>query len=230
MNKTFRQSLQRNNIPDARNAEELNTLIMDLKTPEELYNYMKDNIRYGFYSNVSHNIYIRSELNNDFLYEYMLFYNYCLQKPEEMIKTKVGICFDQVEFERKWFVNHGYKVYTFFCNFHNHAFLVYENNGKYYYFERTVKKLNGIHEANSLEDILDEYKKQQLSDCSFENFKIYEYMSVPFGANLYEIISSVSNRDIDKIEDIIKWGRTNFDILKKQSIQLEGAEIWEQTI
>ena len=127
-------------------------------------------------------------------------------------------------------MNHGYKVYTFFCNFHNHAFLVYENNGKYYYFERTVKKLNGILEANSLKDILDEYKKLQLSDCSFENFKIYEYMSVPFGANLYEIISSVSNRDIDKIEDIIKWGRTNFDILKKQSIQLEGAEIWEQTI
>lgn len=222
--------MQRNNIPDARNAEELNTLIMDLKTPEELYNYMKDNIRYGFYSNVSQEIYIRSELNNDFLYEYMLFYNYCLQTPEKVLKTKVGVCFQQVEFERKWFVSHGYKVYTFFCNFHNHAFLVYEYNGKYYYFERTVKKLNGILEANSLKDILDEYKKLQLSDCSFENFKIYEYMSVPFGANLYEIISSVSNRDMDKIEDIIKWGRTNFDILKKQSIQPKRAEILEQTI
>lgn len=93
MNKTFRQSLQRNNIPDARNTEELNTLIMDLKTPEELYNYMKDNIRYGFYSNVSQEIYIRSELNNDFLYEYMLFYNYCLQTPEKVLKTKVGVCF-----------------------------------------------------------------------------------------------------------------------------------------
>lgn len=55
-------------------------------------------------------------------------------------------------------------------------------------------------------------------------------MSVPFGANLYEIISSVSNRDMDKIEDIIKWGRTNFDILKKQSIQPKRAEILEQTI
>ena len=77
---------------------------------------------------------------------------------------------------------------------------------------------------------LDEYKKLQLSDCSFENFKIYEYMSVPFGANLYEIISSVSNRDMDKIEDILKWGRTNFDILKKQSIQPKRAKILEQTI
>lgn len=230
MNKTFQQSLQRNNISDAHNAEKLNTLFMELKTPEELYNYMKGNIRYGFYSDLSQGIYIRSKLNNDFLYEYMIFYNYCLQKPEQMIKTKVGICFDQVEFERKWFVNYGYKVHTFFCNFHNHAFLVYEYNGKYYYFERTLKKLNGIHEANSLKDILDEYKKQQLSDCSFENFKLYEYMSVPFGANFYEIISRVSNREIDKIEDIIKWGRTNFDLLKKQSIQPVRAEIEEHTI
>lgn len=102
------------------------------------------------------------EMKNDELYEKIIFKYYYLQTPQELLKNGAGICFDQVELEKYWFKNHGYKTYSYFCDFHNHSFLIYEDNKKFYLFERTYKELNGIHKENSLEEVLKYYTKMQL--------------------------------------------------------------------
>lgn len=61
---------------------------------------MKTNIKYGFISSLDKKQYIRRELNNDKLYEDTLFKAYYLQSPKELLNSKCGLCFDQVEFER----------------------------------------------------------------------------------------------------------------------------------
>lgn len=155
---------------------------MDSKTPLELYNYMIENITYGFISKDKKR-YVRKELNNDELYETTLFNNYYLQTPEELEVSKCGICYDQVEFMRKWFINHGYEVFTFYINYHNHAFLMYKDNSSYNIIECTVKKIRGIYTYNSFNEALLDYKNKQIDDNGSEELKYYKYDKVSFGCD-----------------------------------------------
>lgn len=160
----------------------------DIKTSKELYEFMKNNIKYGFISSYDNRKYIRKEINNDTLYENMLFNTYFLQSPNELLKSKCGLCYDQTELERFWLQKNGYDVYTFFSEFHNHVFLIYKDNNKYYLFERTMPKYNGIYEATSLGDCLEIYKQIQFKvvECNMQQIIIYPYDNVPYGLNFYQ--------------------------------------------
>lgn len=84
--------------------------------------------------------------------------NYKLQSPNQLLKSKVGICFDQVELER-YFLNNYYRLKTFFIigqkdnNYHTHTFLVYEKNNFLYWFEHSWKKYQGIHKYGNYNDL-----------------------------------------------------------------------------
>ena len=164
---------------------------MIINTPEDLYKFMAKNIKYGFYSSLDHNTHTRQELGDE-LYERLLFYSYYLQKPEELLTNKFGICYDQVELERKWFLEHNYLVKTYYTPYHNHTFLVFSDGKKYSIFERSIKKFNGIHTRNSLEEVLAYYSKLQLKN---DKLQLYEYDNVPFGCNFFEFLDYVSNKD-----------------------------------
>lgn len=164
-------------------------IVMDYKeirNPYELYEYMKNNIEYGFYSSLDEKIHKRNETDN-YSYENLLFNYYYLQKPEELLITKTGICYDQVEFERKWFLDHGYEVHTFFTPYHNHCFLIFKDRDYYYLFETCIKDINGIYIGETIEELLDYYKILQ------NNFDIefYEYNNVIFGCNFIKFISHI---------------------------------------
>lgn len=158
----------------------------EIRNPYELYEYMKNNIEYGFYSSLDKKIHKRTETDN-YNYENLLFNYYYLQKPEELFKTKAGICYDQVEFERKWFLDNGYEVHTFFTPYHNHCFLVFKDRDYYYLFETCIKDINGIYIGETIEELLDYYKILQ------NNFDIefYEYNNVTFGCNFINFISHI---------------------------------------
>lgn len=172
----------------------------DVKNPYELHNYMKANIKYGFYSTFDMKVHRRLEMD-DYSYENLLFSYYYLQKPEELLITKTGICYDQVEFERKWFLDHNYEVHTFYTPYHNHCFLIFKDRDYYYLFETCIKDINGIYIGETLEELLDYYRILQ------NNFdmKFYEYSNVNYGCNFYDFISNIipSKDFISKLKQTI---------------------------
>lgn len=144
----------------------------DIKNPEELLEFMSENITYG-YVDEDGNKYDDSDVDN--------WYKKCyVQTGEDVLKTLVGTCWDQVELERLWFKNHNYKIKTIFIRFEldkdndlpTHTFLIYEGNNKYYYFENAFYEERGILVFNSIKDIIEHVKNIQF------NYS-YKYYNAP---------------------------------------------------
>lgn len=166
-------------------------MLKDIDNVEKLYDYIRKNIKYGFKAK-DFNIYCRYEMNNDMLYEYLLFNNYCLQKPSELIKSKYGICYDQVELMRYWMIKHNYEVFTFYTPYHNHAFLIYKENNNYNIIETSIKEYNGIHKFNSLEEALENYKNFQLKNTKIKDIKFYKYDKAKYGCDICTFIYNIT--------------------------------------
>ena len=77
--------------------------------------------------------------------------DYILQSPNDLIDSKLGVCWDQVELERYYFESFNNSVKTFFIVHYDndkcptHTFLIYEKNGKYCWFEHSWERYRGIH-------------------------------------------------------------------------------------
>ena len=73
--------------------------------------------------------------------------NYRLQTPEELRKSKLGVCWDQVELERFYFKEKNIDVKSYFIVYYDnkrfpcHTFISFEYNNKYYWFEHAWEKL-----------------------------------------------------------------------------------------
>ena len=163
-----------------------------IDNPHELYKFMQIYIKYGFMCELDKKIYTRKNTPNSKIYEDLLFNHYYLQKPEEILQSGYGICFDQVELERLWFIKHNYKTFTYYMPFHNHTFLIFNINSHYGIFERTLKRINGIYYCDSLNDALNYYQKLQLEDKDLD-WELYKYENIPFSINFNEFISTVKN-------------------------------------
>ncbi|MCM1532565.1 MAG: GNAT family N-acetyltransferase [Ruminococcus flavefaciens] len=85
-----------------------------------------------------------------------------VQSPEEIAKSKVGVCWDYVSYEAQYFKEHfpNVPVKTYYMQFFNgadcpsHTILTFEWSGKHYYFECSFRKFAGLYEAKSEEDII----------------------------------------------------------------------------
>jgi len=162
--------------------------IYDIESPEELLDYMNKNIKYGFVGKNG------KQYTDMFSEEWNDWYSQCIvQTGEEVLKSNIGTCWDQVELERLWFEKHKYTFYTFFMwfeisresNYPTHTFLIFENNNKYYWFEHAFESQKGLHEFNSLNEAIEyvkskqiEYTKMNYKDASDEDMKcltVYEY-------------------------------------------------------
>lgn len=166
-------------------------MLNKIKNPDELYLYIRDNIKYGFKC-IDGNIYCRYEMNDDKLYESLLFNKYYLQTPNELLKNKYGICYDQVELIRYWLNLNNYDNWTYYTPYHNHSIIIYKDDDKYCIMETSIKEYNGIHKFNSLEEAIKDYKKFQLKDTSISDIKLYLYDNVLFGCNFYDLIYHIT--------------------------------------
>ena len=76
---------------------------------------------------------------------------YYLQTPEELLTSKCGVCWDQVELERKLFSDSNINFKTYFIYIidndmlPSHTFLVYNDDKNYYWFEHSWGEYKGIH-------------------------------------------------------------------------------------
>lgn len=112
--------------------------------------------------------------------------NFIFQSPHEVLKNKIGICWEQVELERYYFKNSPYSFKTFFIVHYDnakcptHTFLTYTKSNKFYWFEHSWEKFRGFHEYKSLKELLndiqDKFIKYELNNKYLKsNLKIYEY-------------------------------------------------------
>lgn len=151
-----------------------------IKNVNEIMDLMNE-IEYGFKDEKGINI-INSDLqkwDNEFT-EF-----YYLQTPDELLKSKCGVCWDQVELERKLFLDNKIKFKTYFIfivdkdMLPSHTFLTYEMNNKHYWFEHSWGRYKGIFEYENEKELLLDVKEKFKKDNNYVSedslLYIYEY-------------------------------------------------------
>ena len=149
---------------------------------------MMNDIKYGYVD-------IKGDIHNDVDDKFSEFYK--LQSPDEVLKNKIGVCWDQVELERDLFKKKNIEFKTYFIVHYDndkcptHTFLIYKENNKYYWFEHSWEKYRGIigydSELDALKDIKNKFVKDELNnEYNYMNLCIYEYSKPNYGINVLE--------------------------------------------
>lgn len=109
----------------------------------------------------------------------------CLQSPEKLMKTKLGICWDVTELCREYFNVNNFKNKTYFIfyddgqDYPSHSILVYYEDDSVYWFEPmfTDKRyyFNGIHKYNTIEELLNDLKKRFIENALIKKFIPEDY-------------------------------------------------------
>lgn len=128
--------------------------VLELKTPDDLWHYIHDNIKYGW-----------TNKKGEFR-EYgdpRQFDEYYFHSPEETVERKSGLCGDQVLLEKMWFDNKKIENHIVKFGFKaddgkriggGHVFLAYVQNNKYYYFENSFAPCANIVEFDSFDELV----------------------------------------------------------------------------
>ncbi len=148
--------------------------LWDYYTPKEIMNIM-ENINYGYLDKFKK---IHFEIDDNFST------NYILASKKDVLTYKVGVCWDQVELERDLFKGHNIK--TYFIVYYDldecptHTFLTYKENNKYYWFEHAWALYQGIHEYNTLKELLLDVKKKFIKTELHNNFEPSNLKIIPY--------------------------------------------------
>lgn len=150
---------------------------LNINTPTQLLQFMKSNFKFGYVN--------ESKVFLDDNFAEMEKY-YKLSLPNQLLKTKRGVCWDFVEFERAFFEENNFSFGTYAIVGDNgplHTFLVYNSNNEFYYFEYAWGYNFGIHKYQSLNELLKsvfnkmkEFRK--LKNNSFDNPRIIRYNKI----------------------------------------------------
>ncbi len=171
---------------DIENSDKLSTY-EKITTPQDLQKFMSRNIHYGFVSRTG-----RKYFDGDKDWDKDWFNDCVIQSGDGVLKTKTGTCWDQVEFERKWFKDNNYIFKTIYFwydvpesdDYPTHTILAYFKNNKWYWFENAFFMQRGIHGYNSLDELIVDIKTKNhqyaVDNCAanpdyFELIKFNEY-------------------------------------------------------
>ena len=160
------------------------------------------NIEYGFKDKNGANL-INSESWDKNFYNF-----YYLLTPEELLHSKCGVCWDQVDLERKLFNDANINCDTYFIyiddneNLPSHTFLIFQLNDKYYWFEHSWYDMKGIHEYNNIKALLNDVKNKFIdsrkneinSNLNYETF-IYKYNKPKYHISCDEFYSYIKTQE-----------------------------------
>ena len=160
------------------------------------------NIEYGFKDKNGANLINSESWDKDF-YKF-----YFLLSPEELLSSRCGVCWDQVELERKLFNDANIDCDTFFIyiddneNLPSHTFLIFQLNDKYYWFEHSWYDMKGIHEYNNIKALLNDVKNKFIdsrkneinSNLNYETF-IYKYNKPKYHISCDEFYSYIKTQE-----------------------------------
>ena len=116
----------------------------ELKSPEDLFHWMQSHLEYGWVGRDRKKRVGRLNTEKD---KSDFFLNYALQSPCALHLSRVGVCWDQVEYERYFFRKMGIQFKTIFMvqpNSASHTFLYYQGEKGFYIFENSYERYAGI--------------------------------------------------------------------------------------
>lgn len=148
-----------------------------ITTPDQLLRFMS-NIKYD------------NETNDE---------NYIVKTPSQLIKTKMGICYDQVELERYIFKNMRYDFKTFFAYQQKpiefsptHTFLIFKENNQYYWFENAWESYRGIHGSFNSYNLAVNFVSIQFKKSEhWKNVNVLEYDNIKLGINVMQFYKHI---------------------------------------
>lgn len=128
---------------------------------------------------------------------------YRLQAPTELIKNKYGVCWDQVELERFYLSEKNIDSKSYFIIAYDnkteptHTFIVVKSE-KYYWLEHSWEPHRGIHEYNTLNELLIDVKNKfedSLKNQNIQNYTlaIYNYPKPQYNLNCIEFMEHCEN-------------------------------------
>ena len=194
--------------------ENIETLEIPIKVKGQLglWNYyneneimnLMNNIDYGWIDKSGKQYKVVNELFSD---------NYVLQSPKEIIKSKLGVCWDQVELERYYFNSMDLNIKTYFlCHYDNqkcpsHTFLIYENNSKVYWFEHSWEQYKGVHQYDTLKELLVDVRNKFIetelnNNYDKKNLMLYEYDKPKYRISVKEFYKHCESNDNVNIDDL----------------------------
>lgn len=164
-----------------------------------------DTIEYGFKDEFGNNILYNTKKWDDEFNDF-----YYLLSPEELLEKKCGVCWDQVELERKLFEKECFKVKTYFIctydgdNLPSHTILTYEKDNSFYWFEHSWNIYKGIHKYNNEIELLKDVKHKFIN--SHEASKnaytfVYEYQKPPIHINCMEYYEYCETQRLVKLNE-----------------------------
>lgn len=159
-----------------------------------------ETIEYGFKDKQGNNILIQNPLK----WENEFYKFYYLQTPEELLESKCGVCWCQVELERYLFFQNHIPCKTYFIyaiddnTLPSHTFLTFQKNDKYYWFEHSWESYKGIHEYESEKKLLLEVKKLFQKEHNYDYIYIYEYQTPKFHITCNEFYQYIETQKIIK--------------------------------
>ena len=175
-----------------------------IKNPQELLDFMSNNINYGYLGKDGR---VYNYTDPDFEQEW--FKEYILETNEQMLENLSGNCWDQVEFERVWFLENNYEIKTIYemvlldydNDYPSHSFLTYKENNNWYWFENADFNNRGIQKFNSFEELINyQYKKYlellntfNITDEEIEKIIITEFTIPKENSTAHEYLEHVIN-------------------------------------
>lgn len=159
-------------------------------------------IEYGYKDKSGNNIITASpqKWNSEFSQFYKLL------TPEKLLQTKYGVCWDQVELERKLFEENNIKFKTYFIYISDkdmlpsHTFLTYEDNNSYYWFEHSWGTYRGVHkyqnELDLLLDVKNIFRKEHSYVDKNAHLFLYEYQKPNFHISCSEFYKYIETQKL----------------------------------
>lgn len=135
---------------------------------------------------------------------------YYLLAPEELLKTKCGVCWDQVELERYLLDKEKINSSSYWiCTYNNdnlpsHTFMVIEDNNAYYWFEHSWNKNKGIHKYKNLKLLLLDVKEKFAEDnknIDTTNTFIYKYNKPAYHITCSEFYNYIETQKLIKLNE-----------------------------
>ncbi len=170
---------------------------------ESFFKYTRDGFKYGW-----------MDQNNNFHKGVNSGKTYCLQRPDELIKNRIGICWDMTELCRCWFslmTQFKYETYYIFYDDNmgcpSHSILVFYNNDSVFWFEPMFNNENfyysGIHKYSNIYNLLNDVKRVFIKNAilkeavpkKYDDSKIYlyKYSKPQYHINGYEMRNHIDN-------------------------------------
>jgi len=119
--------------------DSVSKLAYDVKTPEGLSSWMKRNLKYGYVN-------AKGEVSFDFE---SIGVDYRLQSPNQIIHSKVEVCWGQAQLEREILNILGISNRCYYIETNpmemTHTFVVFDSDKGIYWFENSFEEHHGIH-------------------------------------------------------------------------------------